>query len=294
MAANVGPGSSASVDVVLDESDKYVLDVSSTNQHSMWLLKVPQADLAAAIETALDREEIGFLKELVEPIVESKRTAAASSDRPRKKPKCEIDVAESLAERFDGRRRIAAEVAAEKEGTSVIHPVAVNRHYDMAFRDRKESMAVFSEETQDDGGIKSVALEGKIVANAHTSLQDFATIRKRIDTSARQSANRRVAKEISSKTGARHSFNPISAHVPTQRREVKQKRTAFGLSDDVIKQRLFKRFEDHEYYSLKDLAALEKLPDDRVRQVLHLIADRAPAGPHKGKWHLKASHKVAV
>eukprot|EP00041_Stephanoeca_diplocostata_P011780 m.194779 g.194779 ORF g.194779 m.194779 type:complete len:237 (+) comp18663_c0_seq2:262-972(+) len=182
MAANVGPGSSASVDVVLDESDKYVLDVSSTNQHSMWLLKVPQADLAAAIETALDREEIGFLKELVEPIVESKRTAAASSDRPRKKPKCEIDVAESLAERFDGRRRIAAEVAAEKEGTSVIHPVAVNRHYDMAFRDRKESMAVFSEETQDDGGIKSVALEGKIVANAHTSLQDFATIRKRIDT----------------------------------------------------------------------------------------------------------------
>lgn len=53
----------------------------------------------------------------METAVQSTGAAASSSaERPRKKPKCEIDVAETLAERFDGKRKTAAEVAAKEAG----------------------------------------------------------------------------------------------------------------------------------------------------------------------------------
>lgn len=80
--------------------------------------------------------------------------------------------------------------------------------------------------------------------------------------------------------------------MPKMQPKQKEKRTAFGLSEDDIKLRLFKRFEDFEYYSLKHLADLEKLPQERVRLVLRSIADRELAGDHKGKWHLKQAFKV--
>ena len=62
---------------------------------------------------------------------------------------------------------------------------------------------------------------------------------------------------------------------------------SYGLSDDDVRARLFKRFEAYSYYSLSDLAKLEKLPQGRVREVLITIADREDEGEHRNKWSLK-------
>lgn len=157
---------------------------------------------------------------------------------------------------------------------------------------KAESMLVFSE-TKGEGDDLGVAVEGKISKHFALTFDSMKTIQDRFSQRVRSDADKETTSEVS---GPRiQHYNPRGQAQVEQRRTAGKaptaKTTAIGVTDEEIQVRLFKRFEEFTYYSLANLAALEKLPQSAVRKVLEVIAEKQGEGEHRNKWALKAAYR---
>lgn len=131
--------------------------------------------------------------------------------------------------------------------------------------------------------------------NFMTQVESFDSTRLRFDSHVKAGAQKQRALAVSGKEQS--TYNPRGQLRMQQKKAaraaatVKSKTTAFGVTDDEIKERLFKQFQSFQYYRLTDLKNLLKLPMDRVRNVLLQIAERDEEGEFKGRWKLKDEYK---
>ncbi|KAA0189771.1 Transcription initiation factor IIF [Fasciolopsis buskii] len=56
-------------------------------------------------------------------------------------------------------------------------------------------------------------------------------------------------------------------------------------------QDLFKAFERHQYYAIRDLVLLTKQPLNYLTEILKEIAIFNPRAPHKNMWELKPEYR---
>lgn len=156
------------------------------------------------------------------------------------------------------------------------------------------SMLVFSEAAAE-GESPHVALKGTINNHFVLTNDSLESIQSRFSQRVHTDADKETTSEV---TGPKIShYNPRGQAQLNQRRGVAgkapvAKTTAIGVTDDEIKVRLFKRFEDFGYYSLANLAKLEKLPQSAVKRVLDEIAEKQGEGEHRNKWALRAAYRT--
>jgi len=266
-----------------DGDGEMVLDLGQ-QQTDMWLLKVPHGELADALSKAVDNEVLGkvVLKVPVAPPAESRQ-------RKRKAERVvKLAVDPTMAKRH------AVSKGAADASAGGLHPL-----YTMGKKPVKAgSMLVFAEQdgsadgTDGDG---AVAVVGKI--NNHFVLQvdSLQSIEDRFSKRVVNEADKETTSQVSGPM--MHHYNPRGQVHLDQRRQqaakgTTQKATAIGVTPDQIKVRLFKRFEAFTYYSLSDLAKLEKLPQAAVRAVLDEIATKENEGEHRHKWALKPAYRT--
>nr|CAH8870352.1 unnamed protein product [Trichobilharzia regenti] len=89
------------------------------------------------------------------------------------------------------------------------------------------------------------------------------------------------------------NYKPVSNHVNNIEYELKKKAEGKNLrrdKEDVL-QDLFKAFERHQYYSIKDLVVLTKQPLAYLTEILREIAVFNNHIPHKNMWELKPEYR---
>ncbi|CAH8587845.1 unnamed protein product [Schistosoma turkestanicum] len=89
------------------------------------------------------------------------------------------------------------------------------------------------------------------------------------------------------------NYKPVSNHVNNIEYENRKKAEGKNLrreKEDVL-QDLFKAFERHQYYSIKDLVVLTKQPLAYLTEILKEIAIFNTHIPHKNMWELKPEYR---
>ncbi|CAH8675508.1 General transcription factor IIF subunit 2, variant 3 [Schistosoma haematobium] len=89
------------------------------------------------------------------------------------------------------------------------------------------------------------------------------------------------------------NYKPVSNHVNNIEYENRKKVEGKNLrreKEDVL-QDLFKAFERHQYYSIKDLVVLTKQPLAYLTEILKEIAIFNTHIPHKNMWELKPEYR---
>ncbi|VDP83574.1 unnamed protein product [Echinostoma caproni] len=89
------------------------------------------------------------------------------------------------------------------------------------------------------------------------------------------------------------NYKPVSNHINNIEYEARKKAEGKNLrreKEDVM-QDLFKAFERHQYYTIRDLVLLTKQPLNYLTEILKEIAIFNPRAPHKNMWELKPEYR---
>ncbi|CAL8077821.1 unnamed protein product [Calicophoron daubneyi] len=89
------------------------------------------------------------------------------------------------------------------------------------------------------------------------------------------------------------NYKPVANHVSNIEYEARKRAEGKNLrreKDDVM-QDLFKAFERHQYYTIRDLVLLTKQPVSYLTEILKEIAIFNPRAPHKNMWELKPEYR---
>lgn len=90
----------------------------------------------------------------------------------------------------------------------------------------------------------------------------------------------------------RQHFLPKSNHANNNDKKDKTKR----LRNDKIKVQddLFRAFNKHQYYTIKDLETITKQPSSYLKDILHELCRYNGKGAHKNTWELKEEFKQST
>ncbi|KAF6038580.1 GTF2F2 [Bugula neritina] len=90
-----------------------------------------------------------------------------------------------------------------------------------------------------------------------------------------------------------NTYKPVSNHAHLAEHEAKKKADGKRSRDDAekVKEVLFKAFERHQYYTLRDLHNLTKQPVAHLKEVLHSICVYNKKAPHKNMYELKPEYR---
>lgn len=239
---------------------------------SVWLVKIPSSDLAHAIETAVDNEEIGILKR-------DKRIPIPTDGPVSKRLKYKVEIDSNFSRRADEKHK---------------HPTPMRRHYNLQFHDNVPEASVFSEATDSKGKVTSLAYESIIGAEAMMMQdhRDFSAITARFNAKTKLANFRTSAQETKEQN---YAYNPRSKEAIESSRRLKdrkEKRTRDNVTDDQIKERIFDLFKDYEYIRLKDIVNKLNLPEGPVRRVLITLADPVKEVEHRNTWRLKERFRL--
>jgi len=137
----------------------------------------------------------------------------------------------------------------------------------------------------------SVAFEGVVAQRADfRPVQDpsYMLLKKNSIITATNSV--RKIKHIDRVTGL---YKPVDDH-PEDKKEKQRKKEegkrARAEKDDVL-EILFRCFEEHQYWNLKDLIRKTDQPVAYLKQILKDICDYNTKNPHKNMWELKPHYR---
>ncbi|XP_067929972.1 general transcription factor IIF subunit 2-like [Watersipora subatra] len=90
-----------------------------------------------------------------------------------------------------------------------------------------------------------------------------------------------------------NTYKPVSTHAHIAEHEARKKADGKRSRDDAahVKELLFKAFEKHQYYALKDLHALTKQPMPHLKEILKDICKYNLKAPHKNMYELKSEYR---
>ena len=88
-------------------------------------------------------------------------------------------------------------------------------------------------------------------------------------------------------------YKPVSQHKPDEEHEKKKKLDGkrARADKDYVLELLFKAFERHQYYFLKDLIKITQQPVEHLKQILKDICIYNTKNPHKNMWELKPEYR---
>lgn len=89
------------------------------------------------------------------------------------------------------------------------------------------------------------------------------------------------------------NFKPISDHKHNIEYEKKRKAEGKKARDDkdAVQDMLFRAFEKHQYYNIKDLVRITNQPIAYLKEVLKEVCDYNMKNPHKNMWELKKEYR---
>jgi len=90
-----------------------------------------------------------------------------------------------------------------------------------------------------------------------------------------------------------NKFKPISNHEINIAYEEKKKAEGKKSRDDrdTVLEMLFKAFEQHQYYNLKDLVRITNQPVGYLKELLKDVCNYCVKNPHKNMWELKPEYR---
>lgn len=89
------------------------------------------------------------------------------------------------------------------------------------------------------------------------------------------------------------NFKPISDHKHNIEYNERKKYEGKKARDDkdAVMAMLFKAFEKHQYYNIKDLVTLTKQPIVYLKEILKEVCNYNLKHPHKNMWELKPEYR---
>lgn len=246
----------------------------------MWLIKVPSKEMADAIESALDNEEIGLLKR-------HKNTPTAGP--PSKRHKYDVEVCSTFAKRAEAKQNKNK----SGPGQSQTLPTA----YQLKFQDKAPAISIFTETNDGSkkGPVTAIGFEGVVGAEANLVLDsnNFAAVSARFNDKVTKSNTHAKAVGVEEqKIG--HSFNPRgkAAMLDSKPMKKNEKRTRENVTDNEIQNRILNMFKHWEYIRLKDMTKELNLPEGAIRRELIKLADPEKGIEHRNTWRLKTQYQA--
>jgi len=235
----------------IDEDSIPEVDMSGVTRQ-VWLIKVPKY-LAKRMERAQPMQEIGRIQTLVKP--------------SEKSPQIVFNILQELAD------IPVMDNESDKENATEI-PI---EHKFSVSRLDNQSMVLFSEDRE----TRVVSLEGRVTQKGDcrpvmsTNLIAMNQLRAKRATQP----SRRVKQLDRTIT----VFKPVSK--PTIKKEEPIRKVK--LDRDQLKDTVFRAFEKHQYYHLKDLQLLTGQPLYYLKAVVRELCDYNTKAPNKYLWELK-------
>lgn len=89
------------------------------------------------------------------------------------------------------------------------------------------------------------------------------------------------------------NFKPVKDHKHNIEYIQKKKAEGKKARDDknFVMDMLFKSFEKHQYYNIKDLVKITKQPIGYLKEILKEVCDYNMKNPHKNMWELKKEYR---
>jgi len=157
---------------------------------------------------------------------------------------------------------------------------------------RDQSLAVFSETSIGDEKT-ALALEGKVVHKADCK-PVFNDTYRNLKRKQREDANKpvRVTQRIS-EAQVRDKYKPIN--ITKEEKEELQRKKSKGnklrISKDELQNKLYELFEQHQYYSTKNLQAITQQPQSFLNEVLREMCEYGKSAEHPSMWELKEEYR---
>ncbi|KAK3094580.1 hypothetical protein FSP39_003634 [Pinctada imbricata] len=233
----------------------------------VWLVKVPKY-LSEKWKKAPASCEVGQMK-------------ITRSKFPGKKPDVVFSLDESLAKAGPG------ETACPREHRMVLTGLG------------NQNLVIFSEtpvmvKSESSTGVVSevaserLGIEGKVIqrADCRPEADNNYLKLKRLQLEARNKPQREV-KQLDTVV---HNYKPIPANFNTKdkSKEVAKRQRA---EKEQVMDLLFKAFEKHQYYNVKDLVNITKQPITYLKEILKEICVYNMKAPHRNMWELKPEYR---
>ncbi|XP_014224333.1 general transcription factor IIF subunit 2-like [Trichogramma pretiosum] len=232
------------------------LDLTEVDKRVCWLVKVPKY-VADRWDRAPGRIEVAKLK-------------IAKHDR--KKPEVSLKLSEAaLALKEPDEQDIPEEH--KLDYSTVVH----------------QTIGVFSE--IDKKGNSSLCLEGKIVTKmeCHPNGDDkYMQLKMETIREAAIPARKAIQLEHFVQT-----YKPVSNHkhnIEYDKRKKSEGKKMRGDKDTVLSV-IFKAFESHQYYNIKDLVKKTNQPVGYLKEILNEVCNYNVRNPHKNMWELKPEYR---
>lgn len=192
---------------------------------------------------------------------------------------------------------VSFHLASNLINAGTLKDTAIPQQHKFIMSDVHQSMAIFSEtppdedDNTDQKARDKVAFEGKIAKRADCrpieNKNYMMMKRKAIEKACRPV---RQAKQITTVVTA---FKPISGHQINVKQEKIQKEAGKRVRDDpeVVREKLYKAFEKHQYYTLKDLVGITEQPVVHLKAILRDVCNYNVKNPHKNTYELKPEYR---
>jgi transcription initiation factor TFIIF subunit beta len=256
------------------------LDIENASR-GVWLVKVPKY-MASKWEKASAMSEIGRLK----------ITKGIGG-----KPEILFDVADAIINDTKPSTSTVTKVDNSKVDKSGLvslskpkAPIKIPKEHRFAISDiAHQRLAIFSH--SNDKGKSKLTLEGNVCQKgecrpiANTSYMDLKTERFR-----EASQPLRSVKTLDKAVVA---YKPVSQHKIDVEFELKKKTEGKKARDDKdkVQEKLFKAFEEHQYYNIKDLCKITNQPVPYLKEILREICTYNMKTPHRNMWELKVEYR---
>jgi transcription initiation factor TFIIF subunit beta len=80
----------------------------------------------------------------------------------------------------------------------------------------------------------------------------------------------------------------LQESIERKKKELKKARE----DKEVVIDLLFNAFEQHQYYTFKDLCEITQQPDSYLKEILKEIGHYNYKAPHKNMWELKDEYRI--
>lgn len=90
-----------------------------------------------------------------------------------------------------------------------------------------------------------------------------------------------------------NNYKPVATHKHLKEYEEKKKAEGKRSRDDknAVLDMLFKAFDKHQYYNIKDLVLITKQPVVYLKEILKEVCNHNMKNPHKNMWELKPEYR---
>jgi len=259
------------------------LDLSLANR-GVWLVKVPKY-MSECWKNANPGDEVGKVT-----ITEGNGPADVIF-------KLDEKLATETNRKSKEENRLAAE--AKHEEPAVL-PLVPTNHKFVVSTLSEQSLAILSTDPVPDIGATTqhstiseykVAIEGKVIQRAECRPvnDDNYMALKRL----RMEIGNKPRKEVVQLKRPVQNYKPKAIHESqleyAQRKKDEGKKTR--LDKEVVMNGLFKAFESHQYYNVKDLVRITNQPITFLKEILKEICVYNTKAPHKNMWELKEEYR---